>query len=354
MVALKKTITIAHGVDETTFISVVYMYHCFCGRLWANYSNVRRPLPQNPEARFSELQQFFNEVIPTYKFDRNVGLVWDWTVSCASVSNVFPFVIPISNSTCLACNSTISHAFKSDLLTNNLHDPRHEHDYTCSICLRAFENDEDIRVLPECEHQFHMDCIGKWLFSQSTCPKCRANTPVAHTTSQVIYSVDLRNFDSLDAATYSAHRPLPQDHVAKLRELQQFINEVIPTYKFHKHDGMGSDSTVHRAFMSNSFCFVPPRRICSTCKNVSLVLHPTVSCESGSNFSIDFTREHDSTCSICLREFEDSDELTILGFYRDASTSIMFIVLMSGCALIRAAQFVGQIHLLTMSCRFEF
>ncbi|KAK0593457.1 hypothetical protein LWI29_036987 [Acer saccharum] len=193
MVALKKTITIAHGIDGKTFISVVYMYHCFCGRLRANYSNVRRPLPQNSEARFGELRQFINEVIPTYKFDGNVGLVWDWTVSCASVSNVFPFVLPISNSICLACNSTISHAFKSDLLTNKLHDSHHEHDYTCSICLRAFENDEDIRVLPECEHQFHMDCIDKWLFSQSTCPKCRANTPVAHTTSQVIYSVDLRN-----------------------------------------------------------------------------------------------------------------------------------------------------------------
>ncbi|KAK3232187.1 hypothetical protein Dsin_004068 [Dipteronia sinensis] len=278
MAALKKTITIAHGVDDKIFISVVYRSHCFCGRLRANYSNVRRPLPQNPKARFNELRQFINEVIPTYKFDGSVGLVWDWTVSCASVSNVFPFVFPISNSTCSACNSKISHAFESDLLTHNLYDSCHEHDYICSICLRLFENDEDIRVLPECEHQFHADCIDS----------------------------------SLDAAIYSCPRPLPQDPMAKLRELHQFIDEVIPMYKFHKNDGMGSDVTVHRAFMSNFFCFVPPIHICSTCKNVGLVSHPTVSCEFGSNLSIDCTREHDSTCSICLREFEDGDAIRVL------------------------------------------
>ncbi|KAI3958288.1 hypothetical protein MKW92_006730 [Papaver armeniacum] len=30
-----------------------------------------------------------------------------------------------------------------------------------------------IRILPKCNHGFHIKCIGKWLSSHSTCPTCR-------------------------------------------------------------------------------------------------------------------------------------------------------------------------------------
>ncbi|KAK7247545.1 hypothetical protein RIF29_42430 [Crotalaria pallida] len=46
-------------------------------------------------------------------------------------------------------------------------------DTECVICLSEFTNDEKVRILPKCNHGFHVPCIDKWLSSHSSCPKCR-------------------------------------------------------------------------------------------------------------------------------------------------------------------------------------
>lgn len=43
----------------------------------------------------------------------------------------------------------------------------------CPICLGEFAEGEKVRVLPKCNHGFHVKCIDKWLLSQSSCPLCR-------------------------------------------------------------------------------------------------------------------------------------------------------------------------------------
>lgn len=43
----------------------------------------------------------------------------------------------------------------------------------CPICLAEFGEGEKVRVLPKCNHAFHMECIDKWLTSRSSCPMCR-------------------------------------------------------------------------------------------------------------------------------------------------------------------------------------
>ncbi|PIN00042.1 hypothetical protein CDL12_27454 [Handroanthus impetiginosus] len=43
----------------------------------------------------------------------------------------------------------------------------------CSVCLSILEDGEMIRILPNCKHNFHAECIDKWFGSNSTCPICR-------------------------------------------------------------------------------------------------------------------------------------------------------------------------------------
>ncbi|URE00648.1 RING-H2 finger protein [Musa troglodytarum] len=44
----------------------------------------------------------------------------------------------------------------------------------CAVCLTEFENGEKGRLLPGCNHKFHVACIDMWFASHSTCPICRS------------------------------------------------------------------------------------------------------------------------------------------------------------------------------------
>ena len=45
----------------------------------------------------------------------------------------------------------------------------------CPICLREFQAEYKLRLLPKCNHSFHLDCIDTWLLSHSTFPLCRGS-----------------------------------------------------------------------------------------------------------------------------------------------------------------------------------
>lgn len=45
----------------------------------------------------------------------------------------------------------------------------------CAVCLEEFEEKETGRLLPKCNHSFHLDCIDMWFLSHSTCPLCRTS-----------------------------------------------------------------------------------------------------------------------------------------------------------------------------------
>ncbi|KAL5779799.1 hypothetical protein ACOSQ2_010536 [Xanthoceras sorbifolium] len=45
----------------------------------------------------------------------------------------------------------------------------------CSVCLNEFKEDETLRLLPKCNHAFHISCIDTWLKSHTNCPMCRAS-----------------------------------------------------------------------------------------------------------------------------------------------------------------------------------
>jgi hypothetical protein len=43
----------------------------------------------------------------------------------------------------------------------------------CAICLSEFGEREEVRVMPQCGHGFHVACVDTWLRSNSSCPSCR-------------------------------------------------------------------------------------------------------------------------------------------------------------------------------------
>lgn len=44
----------------------------------------------------------------------------------------------------------------------------------CAVCLDdIFCDDEKFRVLPECGHGFHEECLDRWLKCRRSCPLCR-------------------------------------------------------------------------------------------------------------------------------------------------------------------------------------
>ncbi|KAL8136767.1 hypothetical protein V2J09_002768 [Rumex salicifolius] len=44
---------------------------------------------------------------------------------------------------------------------------------SCTICLQDLVEDERVRILPKCEHMFHVACIDEWLVRNASCPVCR-------------------------------------------------------------------------------------------------------------------------------------------------------------------------------------
>ncbi|XP_038690897.1 RING-H2 finger protein ATL40-like [Tripterygium wilfordii] len=43
----------------------------------------------------------------------------------------------------------------------------------CSVCLGNIIDETPVRLLPNCKHMFHVECIDVWLASNTTCPVCR-------------------------------------------------------------------------------------------------------------------------------------------------------------------------------------
>jgi len=77
----------------------------------------------------------------------------------------------------------------------------------CSVCLSEFQQDETLRLLPKCNHAFHISCIDTWLRSHTNCPLCRthiingpASTPLIsvgqnHDNLNPTFSTQMENSD---------------------------------------------------------------------------------------------------------------------------------------------------------------
>ncbi|KAG6704750.1 hypothetical protein I3842_07G148000 [Carya illinoinensis] len=44
----------------------------------------------------------------------------------------------------------------------------------CAVCLDEIESGQLARLIPGCNHGFHVECADTWLSKQSACPVCRS------------------------------------------------------------------------------------------------------------------------------------------------------------------------------------
>ncbi|CAL9213671.1 unnamed protein product [Arabidopsis halleri] len=54
-------------------------------------------------------------------------------------------------------------------------DDQNKSSQECSVCLNEFHEDEKLRIIPNCCHVFHIDCIDIWLQGNANCPLCRTS-----------------------------------------------------------------------------------------------------------------------------------------------------------------------------------
>ncbi|OIW02499.1 hypothetical protein TanjilG_05092 [Lupinus angustifolius] len=80
----------------------------------------------------------------------------------------------------------------------------------CTVCLSEIVEGEITRLLPKCNHGFHVYCIDMWFHSHSTCPLCRNLVASESESSKDIISTSnaeenlLSNSESLEAENSSA------------------------------------------------------------------------------------------------------------------------------------------------------
>ncbi|KAE9617263.1 hypothetical protein Lal_00035039 [Lupinus albus] len=43
----------------------------------------------------------------------------------------------------------------------------------CAVCLDEIENEQPARLVPGCNHGFHLQCADTWLSKNRVCPVCR-------------------------------------------------------------------------------------------------------------------------------------------------------------------------------------
>ena len=62
--------------------------------------------------------------------------------------------------------------------------------FECSICMEMIERDNKKTL--NCNHDFHANCVNRWLRSNDTCPLCRApqNNDENNRTSNYVFDED--------------------------------------------------------------------------------------------------------------------------------------------------------------------
>lgn len=108
----------------------------------------------------------------------------------------------------------------------------------CAVCLSEFEEDESLRLLPKCNHAFHLPCIDTWLKSHSNCPLCRASivsaNPPTHQVRPVVTETPGNEDENVVMVAQNSESGHPQNVETVVHE------DVIPKTPSRAFSGLGN------------------------------------------------------------------------------------------------------------------
>lgn len=113
----------------------------------------------------------------------------------------------------------------------------------CAVCLCEFQEGESLRLLPKCNHAFHLPCIDAWLRSHSNCPLCRSHVmpgipvPFRRPLESEITSSNLHVsslvFQRRNDLVLVVEETPRGDHRDEAVVVNVDTNEILPKYPFH-------------------------------------------------------------------------------------------------------------------------
>lgn len=65
-------------------------------------------------------------------------------------------------------------------------DKASDRDEDCAVCLENFKAGEKCRLLPNCKHCFHAQCIDSWLLKTAICPVCRTGIALPESSASLL------------------------------------------------------------------------------------------------------------------------------------------------------------------------
>ncbi|XP_048433833.1 RING-H2 finger protein ATL46-like [Pyrus x bretschneideri] len=186
----------------------------------------------------------------------------------------------------------------------------------CSVCLCEFTEKDKLRLLPTCNHAFHINCIDTWLLSNSTCPLCRS------TLFNPEYSIENPIFDFDDYREEEGYPGNGENGFAsrqKTVDIDEIVVDkgILPVRlgKFRKVDaeveetggGEGSSSRLdaRRCFSMGSYQYVlndSELRVPLSNDQLGRNVRPTRGIENSGNLSIDSDMEGKKISSVTKGE----------------------------------------------------
>ncbi|KAH7314390.1 hypothetical protein KP509_21G001200 [Ceratopteris richardii] len=114
----------------------------------------------------------------------------------------------------------------------------------CAVCLCEFEEGEEGRTLPSCEHSFHTQCIDMWFFSHKTCPLCRSDVQ-----ANVIVT-------SLRTLTDDSRQQRTEEELDAAGEVEILIRAASPTTSSSAITDSSTGSAVTNPILNISICSI--------------------------------------------------------------------------------------------------